>query len=652
MTFRLDDQFVASYKTSRPDFGPLGQVTYARTYSRPLDDGGSEEFWQTCRRVVEGTYSVQEAHCRQLSLPWRSDKAQRSAQEMYDRMFRMLWLPPGRGLWAMGTHIIGKVGAGGLMNCGFVSTGSIDTDFAEPFCWLMDMLMLGVGVGFDTRGAGKVLIREPETTALPYVVPDTREGWVDLTRKVLRSFVHEDLFPLNVDYSQIRPIGSPLKTFGGVASGPGPLIELVEHVRRVLCNRVGQVITSTDIVDIKNLIGRCVVSGNIRRSSELALGSREDPEFLDLKNPEKYGPELSGWRWASNNSVAAAVGMDYSRLGEMTARNGEPGYIWLQNAQKYGRMGDERFPDPGVVGFNPCVEQSLEDRELCCLVETFPSRHESYEDFRRTLKFAYLYGKTVTLIPTHDQRTNAVILRNRRIGVSQSGITQAMEKFGRRAYFQMCDRAYNYLRHLDTIYSRWLCVPTSVKVSTVKPSGTVSLLPGVTPGIHYPHSEYYYRTIRIQRGTPLLKRLEDAGYRVEQDTYSPNTDVAYFAIHEPYFDRRKDDVSMWEQLENTAQMQQCWSDNGVSATITFHPDEARDIPRALELYETRLKAVSFLPLKDHGYVQAPYQTITDLQYAEYQNSTRPVMWGETRHDVSDAYCDGETCLIPSAGGVQ
>lgn len=654
MTFRLDDLFVSAYKTVSPDFGPLGPVTYARTYSRPLEDGSSEVFWQSCRRVVEGTYQVQETHCKHLGLPWRADKAQRSAQEMFDRMFRMLWLPPGRGLWAMGTYIIPTKGAAALMNCGFVSTTNLANDFAEPFCWLMDMLMMGCGIGFDTRGAGQVRIQAPDVSHVVHVVPDTREGWVELIRRVLNSFVGKDTFPASVDYSEVRKLGAPLKTFGGTASGPGPLMDLVASLQQLLCRRVGDLITSVDITDICNLIGRCVVAGNIRRSSELALGSPDDIKFLGMKDPDVYPEELRGWRWASNNSVSATVGMDYSGIGWLTAKNGEPGYIWLDSARKYGRMGDERYPDPGVMGFNPCVEQPLEDRELCCLVESFPSRHESYEDYQRTLKFAYLYGKTATLIPTHDQYTNAVILRNRRIGLSQSGIVQAMEKFGRRSYFKMCDRAYNYVRHLDGIYSRWLCIPQSIKVTTVKPSGTVSLLPGVTPGVHYPHSQYYYRTIRIQRGTPLLDKLAAAGYRVEPDHYSPNTDVAYFAVSEPYFDRSKTQVSMWEQLENTAQVQEHWSDNGVSATITFSPDEAKDIPRALELYETRLKAVSFLPVEDHGYVQAPYQTIDEAEYNRYTATLSPLDWGQA-HDQVDKYCDGEACTVdfnqPTVQGV-
>lgn len=331
----------------------------------------------------------------------------------------------------------------------------------------------------------------------------------------------------------------------------------------------------------------------------------------------------------------------------MTAKNGEPGYEWLDNARMYGRMG--RAPDMSdmrVAGANPCVEQSLEDRELCCLVETFPSRHESYADYRKTLKYAYLYAKSVTLIPTHDARTNTVMMRNRRIGCSMTGITQAMRKFGRRDFLtSFCDAGYSYLRELDQVYSEWLCVRPSIKITSVKPSGTVSLLPGVPPGMHFPHSEFYIRRVRLQESSPLVEKLTSAGYHVEKDVYSPNTVVVSFPVQEKDFDRKKDDVSIWEQLELAAQLQQYWADNQVSVTVTFKPEEAKDIKYALELYEIRLKGVSFLPLEDHGYAQAPYETITEGEYNDMVSQITPIDTTDAVHESTAKFCDGEVCVI-------
>lgn len=539
--------------------------------------------------------------------------------------------------------------AGGLEtgNCGFVSTKGIAVDFADPFCWLMDMLMLGVGVGFDTKGTGLVKIQTPAKINGTFVVDDSREGWVSLLRIYLDAHVGRGAIPETIDYSKVRPAGEPIRGFGGVASGPDPLRELVYSITNTLEPLHGQTITASAIVDICNLIGRCVVAGNVRRSAEIAFGDPDDAEFLNLKNPDVNKEALMHHRWASNNSIFGSVGMDYTKVAEMTAKNGEPGYQWLDNARQYGRMrGTPDFSDMRVAGANPCVEQSLEDRELCCLVETFPGLHESFEDYKKTLKYAYLYAKTVTLMPTHDDRTNTVMMRNRRIGCSMSGITQAMAKFGRRNFFTaFCDGGYNYLRELDQVYAEWLCVRPSIKITSVKPSGTVSLLPGVTPGIHFPHAKHYIRRVRLQDSSPLVAKLSAAGYPVEVDKYSPNTVVVSFPVEERDFDRSKDDVTLWEQLELAAQMQQHWADNQVSITVTFKADEARDIKYALEMYETRLKGVSFLPLEDHGYEQAPYETISQDQYVAMSSRITEIDTSDAKHESTARFCDGEMCTV-------
>jgi len=645
--FHLSENFLAEYRGKQPDWGPLGYITFKRTYARVVseDQPRTEEYWETVKRVVEGCYTIQQNHCMSLKLPWNPHKAQRSAQEMFRLMWNFKFLPPGRGLWMMGTDYIYKRGSAALNNCAFVSTEEIDTDFAEPFCFLMDLSMLGVGVAFDTKGAGKVTIQEPQIGEYTHVVEDSKEGWCDLVRVILNAFVGRGKRPAHVDYGKIRPMGSPIKTFGGIAPGPQPLIECVENIIKILTPRAGNQISSTDITDLMNVIGKCVVSGGVRRTAELALGCPDDIEYLQLKDPKLHSEKLNAWRWASNNSVNAYEGMDYHAVGAQTAKNGEPGYFWLENARAYGRLKDgPTWEDAKVAGTNPCAEQSLESYEICNLVETFPSRHESIEEYKRTLKFAYLYAKTVTLIPTHNERTNAIMLRNRRIGLSQSGIVESFQRHGRREHFHWCDEGYQYVCKLDKIYSQWLCVPESIKKTSVKPSGTVSLLPGVTPGIHYAHAEYYFRTIRIDKTSPLIEPIRRAGYRIEESVYGDNTWVVYFPVHEKHFDRAKNEVSVWEQVENVAQMQYYWADNQVSATITFRPEEAKDIPFILELYETRLKSISFLPLTDHNYPQAPYQEITKEAFELAVSKLKPLDFSNIMTDeAQDLFCDSEKC---------
>jgi adenosylcobalamin-dependent ribonucleoside-triphosphate reductase len=645
--FRLSDTFIEPYKAKEVPWGPLGYVTYKRTYSRRLSEfepgtKGSEEWWQTCRRVIEGMFDMQKQHVFVLGLEWNDNKAQRTAKEAYDRLFELKWTPPGRGLWMMGTKFVEEKTAAGLFNCAFRSTRDLSAKGGYLFAWIMDALMLGIGVGFDTEGEGTLTIKEPEYTQDIHIIDDSREGWVNSVHTLLDGFFFGHRIP-KFDYSAIRPEGAPIHGFGGTSSGYKPLKELHNNLTEMYSTKIGDPISSVDIVDTENLIGRCVVAGNVRRSAALAMGSHDDRLYLEMKNDQE---KLYHHRWGSNNSFNAKVGMDYTWHAQQSQVNGEPGYIWLDNARTRGRFRDgERLDDINVAGFNPCVEQQLEDAELCCLVETFPAKHDNLEDYLRTLKIAYLYGKTITLSNTHWPETNAKMLKNRRIGLSQSGVVQAFTKHGRRQMYGWCDDAYKYVNELDEEYSNWLCIPKSVRTTSIKPSGTVSLLNGSTPGIHFPESEYYIRRVRFSTDSEVLARLEKAGYNIEKDSYSPNTMVVDFPVHEPYFIKGKKDVSMWEQLEIAAQYQYYWADNSVSVTVTFTDAEAPQLKDALEMYETRLKAVSFLRYEQTGYKQAPYEPITKKEFEEMNKKITPIQRMDTNGGNGTKYCDGDGCVL-------
>ncbi len=371
--FRLDTDFLDRYRDRHPNlgFGGLGEFVFYRTYSRLRDDGTKESFLDTLQRVVEGCYEIQRRHCSQMNIPWTRAKAQRSAHEMFQRMWDMKFLPPGRGLWGMGTPFMWERGSACLLNCAFYSTENIDRAPAEPFAYMMDMSMVGVGVGFDTRGAGKLRLSKPHDTTTTIQIDDSREGWVDSVRVLVESYTtHPELGRVSFDYSLIRKAGSIIKGFGGKASGPGALHELHEmlrsHFDRIL-DRLDPVLSSTDIVDLMNYLGRCVVAGNVRRSAQIAFGEPDDLAYLRMKDKTLFPQELDSHRWASNNSVYAEVGMDYSGLAQQIATNGEPGLLWLDNMRNYGRMIDGRQPgiDGRVMGGNPCLEQSLESGEAC-----------------------------------------------------------------------------------------------------------------------------------------------------------------------------------------------------------------------------------------------------------------------------------------------
>jgi hypothetical protein len=352
--FELTKSFLDNYKDIRPNWGfnGLGEFVYMRTYSRLKSDGKSERWYETVQRVVEGLYSIQKQHIKDYNLGWNQAKAQKSAQEMFERIFNFKMLPPGRSLWALGTNIVMERGlTEALYNCSFISTKNIIDNPGLPFANAMDFLMLGVGVGFDVQGAGKIEVKQPKDTIHEYLIPDTREGWVDSTMSIINSFFGGVNYKF--DYSVIRPAGSLIKTFGGISAGADPLIELHKGIVDTLTPLIGTPITATAIANIINMIGKAVVSGNVRRSAEIILGNG-DEEFLNLKNYKK-NPERAKYGWASNNSVYCDMGMNYKEIAKSISHNGEPGLFWRENAQAYGRIRstEKNWKDKRVEGLNP-----------------------------------------------------------------------------------------------------------------------------------------------------------------------------------------------------------------------------------------------------------------------------------------------------------
>jgi ribonucleotide reductase alpha subunit len=234
-------------------------VTYRRTYSR---DG--EAWWQTCRRVIEGMFTVQRVHCLAAGLPWDEQRARHLAKEAFERLWRFQWTPPGRGLWAMGTRYVYERGGAALNNCGFISTKDIADDYAAPFAWMLRMSMMGVGVGFDTRGKETVTVQAPRLSTQNHTIGDSREGWAAAMARMLSAYAGTGTLPATWDYSQIRPRGKPLRSFGGVASGPGPLKEMLEDLESLYETYFNERVDSRLIVDTMNIVGRCVVAGGVR----------------------------------------------------------------------------------------------------------------------------------------------------------------------------------------------------------------------------------------------------------------------------------------------------------------------------------------------------------------------------------------------------
>ncbi len=666
ISFRLNPTFLEGFAERTPEWGfpigggnTLGELTFLSKYARRKDDGTKERWHETCQRVIEGMYSILKDHCNTNRTPWNEKKAQGSAQDAYERMFTFKWLPPGRGIWMMGTEFVNeRKNSAPLQNCAFISTEKMTTHSRSeailPFERLMEMSMLGVGVGFDTKGAGKITLTQPDADRKEFrVIADTREGWYESLGDLLWSYFNGGPW-FEFDYSQIREAGELIKGFGGVAAGPGPLIRLHDSIRLLLDGRAGEKFSSTDIVDVCNLIGKCVVSGNVRRSAELALGSAEDDNFLDLKNwelnPLRMGAD--GWGHASNNSIEAHVGGNYDHLVDRIVANGEPGMVYLDIAREFGRLADPaNNKDHRVAGVNPCAEQTLESYECCTLVETFPIKHETLVDYHKTLKVAYLYGKAVTLLPTHWPEVNEVMQRNRRIGCSVSGSAQFAEAHGWTTLREWLDSGYNEINRRDHLYSEWLGVRESLKMTSVKPSGSVSLLAGVTPGAHWPTADIYIRRLRLSTNDPLVSVLRKAGYHVEPDVMNPEFDVV---VELPTIGpqvRIESEVSVWEKAALAALHQRYWADNAVSVTLSFSEAERDQIGAVIRAFEGQLKTLSFLPSFDTGaYAQMPYERIDTAAHSAKVKKVKHLDWdrlygGDSLDAAGEMYCTTDVCEI-------
>ncbi|MEA3354846.1 MAG: fused protease/ribonucleoside-triphosphate reductase [Campylobacterota bacterium] len=644
--FYLKESLCNKLKNKTPSFGfgGFGEATYYRTYSRLKNDGTQEHWSDTVIRVINGVISIRKEHYISNRLEWKEEYWQKFAHKLAVTMFDMKWLPPGRGLWVMGTEYVYERGGAALNNCGAVDT----TDLSASADWAMDMLMCGVGVGFNTSWEGKGVNQPNKSRAIKFTVPDSREGWVASVRLLIESYTKGGSW-FSFDYSKIRAAGSPIKGFGGTASGYRPLKELHNRIEEYLdrfCSK--ETDTTRTVADIFNAIGACVVAGNVRRSAEISLGSVDDETFLDLKNYEK-NPERRDIGWMSNNTVVLTKSKEFQKLPKIAKRiqdNGEPGIMNLINVQKYGRYGEQKEDKAWLA--NPCSEIPLESYELCNLAEVFSARCINEDEFYEALEYATFYASTVALLPTHRTETNTIVVRNRRIGVSLSGVADMLDEFGAAELTRRLRKGYKIVKKTNTKLAAQAGVPASVRVTTVKPSGTISQLVGVSSGMHFPTFQYAIRRMRVGTDSAICDVLKKSKIPHEDDTYSQNTTVFEFPIDQGKT-RKATSVSAWEQFSLLSMLQREWSDNMVSCTVYFDPKtEGSQIEHMLALFAPIIKSVSLLPHSDAGaYKQMPYEGITKEEYEKRLNSIPNINWSEFggSNGIQSKLCTNDECEI-------
>ena len=632
-----------SNKINTP-WGPIGYPTFKRTYARRLNENDvnspTEEFEDTINRVINGCN-------KQLKIGFSKEEE----LELQSYLLSLKGSVAGRFLWQLGTKTVEKLGLLSLQNCAF----TLVNEPIRPFTWTMDSLMLGSGVGYNIQRehvyelpkVRKVKIVRLDTNDADFIVPDSRQGWVDLLHRVLEAhFITGKGF----SYSTvcIRGKGAMIKGFGGIAAGPEELCYGMGEINKVLNARAGKKARPIDCLDIMNIIGFIVVSGNVRRSAQIAIGDMDDLQFLNAKRWDLGN--IPSWRAMSNNSV---VCNDFSQLPEQFWEgyigNGEPyGLINLANARRMGRVDETQYPDLNVNGFNPCAEQGLEDKETCCLAETFLPNITSFEEFKKVLTYLYRICKHSLTLGCHLKDTEAIVHKNMRMGIGITGYLQATEE-----QKSWLSDAYIYLRAFDKEYSTKHGFSESIKLTTIKPSGTLSLLAGVTPGAHPAFSRFYIRRIRIASNSNLIEICRENGYPMEYQrnfdgTEDKSTMVVSFPCSVPEGTTVAKDMSAVDQLNVIKRLQTEWSDNSVSVTIYYKKEELDNIKFWLSNnYNDNLKTVSFLLHSEHGFQQAPMEEITEQEYLDMNAKVKPITGVSFREDdiLGSDECSSGACPI-------
>ena len=647
---RNDNRLNESYITKISDdvktpWGVLGYITYKRTYARNINDSDeTEEFRDSILRVLDASQ-------KQLKINFTNEELKKA----YYYLMSLKCSVAGRFLWQLGTKTVENLGTMSLQNCAFVK---IDEPI-KPFTWIFDVLMLGTGVGFNIQYENisklpplldvDINITRKDTKDADFIVPDSREGWVSLLENILESYFYKGR---SFTYSTIliRTAGSKIKGFGGTASGPEDLVKGLVNIQSILQKKKGMKLSSVDCLDIINIIATIVVAGNVRRSALVSLGDYYDIEYLKAKNWSSGN--IPNWRCMSNNSVVCT---DTSKLPEefWDGYNGtsEPyGLINLELSRKLGRLKNgEIYKDPDVQGYNPCCEISLNNFETCCLSEIYLSNVNSYDELKDLTTIIYRICKHSLLLKCHHLDTNNIIHKNSRIGIGITGYMQSTDE-----QKSWLDPLYEFIREYDVEYSNKLNIPTSIKLTTVKPSGTLSLLAGVTSGCHPAIYQYFIRRIRISSDNSLIKLCQSKGYKTEYQknfdgSEDKNTMVVEFPCSYPSDSIFAKDMTAIDQLETVKHLQTVWSDNSVSCTIYYRLHELDDIKKWLNNnYTNSVKTCSFLLHNDHGFVQAPFEEITKEYYDELVSKVEPIISGKILQDdeIDTSHeCAGGSCPI-------
>jgi len=617
-------------------------------YARWLDDEGRRETWdETVSRYVD----------------YMDSKVKFSKQDKVDIEQAILGLevmPSMRALMTAGEALDRDNTAG--YNCSY-----LPVDDPKSFDEAMYILLCGTGVGFSVER--EYINKLPEIPEKMFksdttiVVKDSKEGWAKGLRQLIALLYAGEIPTYNV--SKVRPAGARLKTFGGRASGPAPLVDLFNFTINLFTNNAGKKLTSYDCHSLMCKIGEVVVVGGVRRSAMISLSNLSDIRMRQAKTGNWY--ETAPHMALSNNSVsytdkpnAETFMREWTSLIE--SKSGERGIFNRVAAQKQAKKNDRRDPDY-EFGTNPCSEIILRPHQFCNLTEVVIRATDTLEELKRKVRLATILGtaqSTLTSFPYLRKIWRDNTEEERLLGVSLTGIMDNQLTNGKSGKLNetLCQLKKQAIATNKDYANKWN-IPQSTAITCVKPSGTVSQLVDSASGIHARHSDYYIRTVRGDNKDPLTNFMIDQGIPNEPDVMKPDsTTVFSFPMKSPEGCVTRNDMSAVEQLEMWMMYQEHWCEHKPSCTVSVRDSEWMDVGAFVYKNFNAMSGVSFLPHFDHVYQQAPYQECDKGEYNDMlAKMDGNIDWNRLMdYEKEDATagsqtfaCSGDSCEIVDIG---
>lgn len=641
----LNQEFLEQFPDFPPHMDNLAKLVYYRTYSRWLPGEGRRETWkETCARAVEYNCSL-------------APTSLYEAQSLFRNMFNLKQFISGRSLWIGGSEASKKTKLANF-NCSFVVIDSI-----KSLCDLFYLLMVGTGVGVrilpsdvnklptfrddvtlfaqynkdSTKQRGReYTITEQEDNMFVIHIGDSKEGWVDALRAYLNFMsVPSDCKNILIDYTEIRVKGATLSNFGGTASGYESILDMFTKIHNVIQN--GMFSSKSEngrlrpihCLDMCNLIGQNVVVGGVRRTAEIAIIDPNDEECVHAKDNIKPGMEH---RYMSNNSIYQEERPSREKIHELfnsIRKSGEPGIINVAEAKR--RRSD-------FAGVNPCCEILLPPNAVCNLTTvnmvSFVNDDGSvdWDDLERAFIFSARAGYRMTCLDLELSGWNEVHHRDRLTGCSMTGWQDFIAKMNTNS-FRRAGGKVGILKWLRSVVHQAgediaseLQAPVPLLMTALKPEGSLSLVAnGVSPGVHWQHSPYFIRRIRVNAHDPLALTAKELGWRIHpeagQDIETATTIVIDFPVHSPAT-ITKADVPAVVQLEEYILFQRHYTDMNTSNTITVKPEEWEEVEEFVYNHWDEMLGVTFLELNSTYYPLLPYEECTKEEYEELKSNMK------------------------------